>query len=56
VLGDWFNDRELFDYGAFNVALQNSVAELKFKSHIVTERTNEEDGVGEFLKLLYDSL
>jgi len=56
VLGDWFNDRELFKYGGFNVALQNSVAELKLKSHIITERTNEEDGVGEFLKLLYDSL
>lgn len=56
VLGDWFNDRELFEYGGFNVALQNAVAELKMKSHYITEKTNEEDGVGEFLKLVYDNI
>jgi Cof subfamily protein (haloacid dehalogenase superfamily) len=55
VLGDWFNDRDLFEYGGFNVALQNAVAELKLKADYVTERTNEEDGVAEFLKLVYDS-
>lgn len=55
VIGDWYNDRELFDYGGLNVALQNAVAELKNKAHYITERTNNEDGVGEFLKLLYDS-
>lgn len=56
VIGDWFNDRELFEYGGFNVALQNAVAELKLKSHYITEKTNEEDGVGEFLQLVYDNL
>jgi Cof subfamily protein (haloacid dehalogenase superfamily) len=55
VLGDWYNDRELFDYGGLNVALQNAVAELKNKAHYITEKTNNEDGVGEFLQLLYDS-
>jgi Cof subfamily protein (haloacid dehalogenase superfamily) len=55
VLGDWFNDRDLFEYGGFNVALQNAVAELKLKADYVTERTNEEDGVAEFLKLVYDA-
>ncbi len=55
VLGDWFNDRDLFEYGGFNVALQNAVAELKLKADYVTERTNDEDGVAEFLKLVYDS-
>lgn len=55
VIGDWYNDRELFDYGGLNVALQNAVAELKNKAHYITERTNNEDGVGEFLKMLYDS-
>jgi Cof subfamily protein (haloacid dehalogenase superfamily) len=55
VLGDWFNDRDLFEYGGFNVALQNAVAELKLKADYVTDRTNEEDGVAEFLKLVYDA-
>jgi Cof subfamily protein (haloacid dehalogenase superfamily) len=56
VLGDWYNDRELFEYGGLNVALQNAVAELKNNAHYITEKTNNEDGVGEFLKLLYDSV
>ena len=56
VIGDWYNDRELFEYGGLNVALQNAVAELKNKAHYITEKTNNEDGVGEFLQLLYDSV
>lgn len=55
VIGDWYNDRELFEFGGLNIALQNAVAELKNKAHYITEKTNNEDGVGEFLKLLYDS-
>lgn len=55
ALGDWFNDRDLFEYGGFNVAVQNAVAELKLKADYVTERTNDEDGVAEFLKLVYDA-
>lgn len=54
VIGDWYNDRELFEFGGLNVAPQNAVAELKNKAHFITEKTNEEDGVSEFLKLLYD--
>ncbi|TRZ64613.1 Cof-type HAD-IIB family hydrolase [bacterium] len=55
TLGDWYNDRELFEYGGTNIALKNAVAELKNMAHYVTDRTNDEDGVGEFLKLLYDA-
>jgi Cof subfamily protein (haloacid dehalogenase superfamily) len=55
VLGDWFNDRDLFEFGGFNVALQNAVAELKLQADYVTDKTNNEDGVAEFLKLVYDS-
>ncbi len=55
VIGDWFNDRVLFEYGGFNVALQNAVAELKMNADYVTEKTNDEDGVAEFLKMVYDS-
>lgn len=56
VIGDWYNDRDLFEFGGFNVALQNAVPELKYMAHYITERTNEDDGVGEFLKKLYDSV
>jgi len=56
TIGDWYNDRDLFEYGGFNVALQNAIPELKAMSDLITERTNEEDGVAEFLKYLYDSI
>lgn len=56
VFGDWYNDRDLFDFGGMNVALNNAVPELKDKAHHITEKTNDEDGVGDFLKLLYDSV
>ena len=56
VIGDWYNDRELFDYGGLNVTLKDSVAELKHKAHYVSPYTNEEDGVCHFLELFYDNL
>lgn len=56
VFGDWYNDRDLFDFGGLNVALHNAVPELKEKANYVTEKTNDADGVGDFLKLLYDSV
>jgi hypothetical protein len=55
VMGDWFNDRDMFEFGGFNVAMQNAVAELKFNADYITAKNNDEDGVGEFLKLVYES-
>lgn len=52
VIGDWYNDLSLFDVGAFNVAVQNAVPELKRKADLVTESSNNEDGVGEFLEMI----
>ncbi len=52
VIGDWYNDRDLFEYGGLNIALQNTVPELKNKAHYITKCSNNEDGVGEFLQLL----
>jgi Cof subfamily protein (haloacid dehalogenase superfamily) len=49
VIGDWYNDLSLFQNRTINVAVANAVAELKRKADIVTEKTNNEDGVGEFL-------
>lgn len=56
VIGDWYNDRELFEFGGLNIALENAVAELKNKAHYITDRSNEEDGVADFLQLLYDCI
>lgn len=56
VMGDWYNDRELFEFGGTNVALKNSVAELKNLAHYVVDKGNEEDGVGEFLEMLYSEI
>ena len=53
VMGDWYNDRKLFDFGGINIALQNAVPELKHKANYITSLSNNEDGVGEFLRLVY---
>lgn len=55
VVGDWYNDRELFECGCLNIAVQNAVPEIKHMAHFITKRTNNEDGMGEFLKLLYEN-
>jgi 5-amino-6-(5-phospho-D-ribitylamino)uracil phosphatase len=53
VFGDWYNDRELFDFGGINIALQNAVAELKAKADYITEYSNEDEGLAKFLCLIY---
>lgn len=52
VIGDWYNDISLFETKALKVAVQNAVAELKYNADIVLEKTNNEDGVSEFLEAL----
>jgi Cof subfamily protein (haloacid dehalogenase superfamily) len=54
VLGDWYNDRELFRAGGLKIAVANAVPEIKYNSDYVTKRTNDEDGTAEFLKMLMD--
>jgi hypothetical protein len=53
VMGDWYNDRHLFDFGGINIALENAVPELKHKANYITHLSNDDDGVGEFLRLIY---
>jgi Cof subfamily protein (haloacid dehalogenase superfamily) len=55
VVGDWYNDMELFDFGGLNIALKNAVPRLRYLADYVIPKTNNEDGVGEFLKLLYET-
>lgn len=54
VFGDWYNDRELFEFGGINIALQNAVAELKAKADYITEYSNEDEGLAKFLNLVYN--
>lgn len=53
VFGDWYNDKELFRFGGINIALQNAVGDLKADADYITEFSNDEDGLGRFLKLIY---
>lgn len=53
VIGDWHNDMPLFEYGAYNIAVQNAIPELKRKADYVTSSTNNEDAVGEVLELFH---
>lgn len=52
VLGDWYNDRSLFETGALKIAMANAVPEIKRMAQYVTKRTNNEDGVAEFLEMV----
>jgi Cof subfamily protein (haloacid dehalogenase superfamily) len=54
VIGDWHNDMPLFEYGAYNIAVQNAIPELKRKADYVTHSTNNEDAVGEVLELVHN--
>lgn len=56
VFGDWYNDRDLFQFGGTNIALENAVDELKDMADYITDKSNEEDGVGHFLKMFYDTI
>lgn len=50
VIGDWYNDISLFETKAIKVALKNAIPELKNKADYVLKKTNNEDGVAEFLE------
>ena len=52
VMGDWYNDRKLFDTGALSIAVQNAVNEIKYHAEYVTKRTNHEDAAAEFLRMV----
>ncbi len=56
VMGDWYNDKDLFEFGGLNIALKNAVASLKEKANYITERTNDEEGVAHFLQKVYDNI
>lgn len=53
VVGDWYNDLSLFETDALKVAVNNAVPEIKRKAEIVLDKSNNEDGVSEFLEMIY---
>lgn len=52
VLGDWYNDLSMFKTKAMKVALKNAIPELKKAADYVLEKSNNEEGVTEFLEAL----
>lgn len=54
VIGDWYNDISLFNTNAFKVAMANAVPEIKKLADIITTKSNNEEGINEFLNLLLE--
>ena len=52
VCGDWYNDLSLFQTRALKVAVANAVPEIKSYSDIILEKSNDEDGVADFLEMV----
>jgi Cof subfamily protein (haloacid dehalogenase superfamily) len=50
VVGDWYNDRSLFDTKALKIAVANAVPEIIKKADHVTKNDNNNEGVAEFLE------
>jgi Cof subfamily protein (haloacid dehalogenase superfamily) len=50
VLGDWYNDRSLFETKAMKIAVANAVPEISRLADVVLKRTNNEDASAEFLE------
>lgn len=53
VIGDWYNDIEMFKTNALKVAVGNAVETIKNLADIVLKNSNNEDGVSEFLYEVY---
>ena len=50
VMGDSDNDRAMFEFGHYTVAMKNARSEIKALTNDVTEFTNEEDGAAKYLE------
>ena len=55
VVGDWYNDRSLFETKAIKVAVANAVPEILRLADIVTQKNNHEGGVAEFLEMVLNA-
>ena len=55
VLGDWYNDLSLFKTKGLKIAVSNAIPELKKDADYVLTKSNNEEGVVEFLEALYNA-
>ena len=55
VMGDWYNDRTMFETKAVKVAIQNAVPEIKRMADLITNKDNNNGGVAEFLEMVLKS-
>lgn len=55
VLGDWYNDISLFESKAIKIAPRNAIPELKKAADYVLDKSNNEEGVIDFLEALLKS-
>ncbi|GBD89837.1 phosphoglycolate phosphatase [bacterium BMS3Abin04] len=55
MLGDWYNDKSLFETYALKIAVANAVQEIKDLSDYVLEKTNNEDATAEFLQMVLEA-
>ena len=55
VCGDWYNDISLFQTRALKVAVANAVPEIKTYSDIILEKSNDEDGIADFLEMVLNA-
>ena len=52
VMGDWYNDISMFESKAIKVTVANAIPELIRMADHVTENTNNNNGIAEFLDML----
>ena len=52
VLGDWYNDLSMFEINGMKITLQNSIPEIKKAADYIIKKTNNEEGVADFLEAL----
>jgi hypothetical protein len=55
VIGDWYNDITMFQKKVLKVAVANAIPELLNEADVVTEKSNNEDGVAEFFEMVLNS-
>lgn len=55
VLGDWYNDKSLFRTKALKIAMANAVEEIKSMADYTLDKTNNEDGVADFLEKVIEA-
>ena len=55
VIGDWYNDLSLFETKGIKVALKNAIPELKKNADYTLTKSNNEEGVTEFLEALLNA-